>query len=304
MCGIYGVLSYKDGLTDINSLVEELGFQSEERGMDATGVAYVTNGKIRVHKQAVCAHKFKPHVPVNADAVIGHTRHSTQGDKSWNYNNHPWRGNVKNGQFALAHNGIITNDAELQSEYGFKSKIQTDSFVAVQLLERANKIDFDSIKFMAEAVRGSYSFNLLDNLGNIYLVKGDSPISIVHFKNRGVYVFASTPHILWRTLVESALFAELRNGCFEEIVMHEGDILKITSTGDTEWGHFKYTESFGMHWYDYGEGYGSSYGTEYLDDIKSVASAYGMDPDTIQAMYDDRYTLDELEDLLYCGEEI
>ena len=176
--------------------------------------------------------------------------------------------------------------------------------MAVQLLEMANRIDFDSIKFMAEAVRGSYSFNLLDNCGNIYLVKGDSPISIVHFKNRGVYVFASTPHILWRTLVESALFAELRNGCFEEIVMHEGDILKINSTGDTEWGHFKYTESLGMHWYDYGISYGSSYGTEYLDDIKSVASAYGMDPGTIQAMYDDGYTLDELEDLLYCGEEI
>ena len=96
--------------------------------------------------------------------------------------------------------------------------------------------------------------------------------------------------------MESELFAELRNGSFEEIVMHEGDILKITSAGNTE--------SFGMHWYDYGVGYGSSYGTEYLDDIKSVASAYGMDPDTIQAMYDDGYTLDELEDLLYCGEEI
>ena len=45
---------------------------------------------------------------------------------------------VKNCQFALAHNGVLFNDKELQKKYNFKSKIETDSFVAVQLLKYKN----------------------------------------------------------------------------------------------------------------------------------------------------------------------
>ena len=36
MCGIYGVLSYKDKLKDMNELVDLLGMESAERGTDAT----------------------------------------------------------------------------------------------------------------------------------------------------------------------------------------------------------------------------------------------------------------------------
>ena len=34
MCGIYGVLSYKDKLKDMNELVDLLGMESAERGTD------------------------------------------------------------------------------------------------------------------------------------------------------------------------------------------------------------------------------------------------------------------------------
>ena len=133
MCGIYGVLSYKDKLKDMNELVDLLGMESAERGTDATGVAYSILGNMKINKSAVSAYKFNPNIPKYVNAVIGHTRHSTQGDKSKNYNNHPWSERVKNCQFALAHNGVLFNDKELQKKYNFKSKIETDSFVAVQL---------------------------------------------------------------------------------------------------------------------------------------------------------------------------
>ena len=304
MCGIYGVLSYKDKLRDVNHLVDLLGEESAERGTDATGVAYVNSGMIKIHKQAISAYKFNPNVPKNAKAVIGHTRHSTQGDKNQNYNNHPWRENVRNCQFALAHNGIISNDDRLHDKYHFKSEIQTDSFVAVQLLKMQNKLDFDSIRFMAEEIEGSYSFNILDNFNNIYLVKGDSPISIVHFKEHGVYVFASTDRILWRALISSELFSELRNGTFEEIILSEGDILKICNDGTTEIAKFTYRDYIGMRWYDYMPQYGSAYRDEYLEDIKTVAAMYGGEPETIQELYELGYPLDEIEEMIYCGMEI
>ncbi len=64
------------------------------------------------------------------------TSHATQGEVKKNYNNHPFFGNCKNLKFALAHNGIITNDDILRKEHKLpKTKIETDSYIAVQLLE-------------------------------------------------------------------------------------------------------------------------------------------------------------------------
>ena len=59
MCGIYGVLSYKDKLKDMNELVDLLGMESAERGTDATGVAYSILGNMKINKSAVSAYKFK-----------------------------------------------------------------------------------------------------------------------------------------------------------------------------------------------------------------------------------------------------
>ena len=58
---------------------------------------------------------------------------------------------------------MIVNDCELKTKYKLpKTKIETDSYVAVQLLEYKDKLDFMSLKFMAEQVTGGFSFSLLD----------------------------------------------------------------------------------------------------------------------------------------------
>lgn len=102
------MLSYKDKLKDMNELVDLLSMESAERGTDATGVAYSILGNMKINKSAVSAYKFNPNIPKFVNAVIGHTRHSTQGDKSKNYNNHPWSERVKNCQLALAHNAYCS----------------------------------------------------------------------------------------------------------------------------------------------------------------------------------------------------
>ena len=89
---------------------------------------------------------------------MGHTRMTTQGQREKNYNNHPLFQLRKGKAFALAHNGVIWNDLGLRrTKHLPKTKIQTDSYVAVQL-EQQKTLDFDSLAKMAEQVEGSFSF--------------------------------------------------------------------------------------------------------------------------------------------------
>lgn len=40
------------------------------------------------------------------------------------------------------------------------TQIETDSYIAVQLLEQQGKLNFDSLKSMAESVQGSFALRL------------------------------------------------------------------------------------------------------------------------------------------------
>lgn len=306
MCGLAGFSYYGTeiikGLSDLtNSLLE----QSAARGTDATGIAYCSNGNIQILKESKSAYKINFKHSDDIKALVCHTRHSTQGSEKRGFNNHPFYGKTKNARFALAHNGVLTNDTSLKKKYKLpKSKIETDSYVAVQLLEYKNKLDFESIKFMAETVDGSFSFSILNDKNNIYLVKGDSPLSILHFPKLKMYVYASTDEILFKALIDSPLFSSLKAGEYEEVKISEGDILKIRSDGKIERSTFEYSCYYGSGWWDYGF-YGASSktgGNEYIDDLKSVASYLGYSPDSIDEFLDAGYTPFEIEDYIYCME--
>ena len=51
--------------------------------------------------------------------------------------------------------------------------IETDSYIAVQLLEKCKALDFQSLKCMAEKVEGSFVFTVLDRKNSIWFVKGE-----------------------------------------------------------------------------------------------------------------------------------
>ena len=54
MCGLYGFVDARQRLTQrqLNRLAMTLGAASEPRGTDATGVAFLQTGRIRVVKRA------------------------------------------------------------------------------------------------------------------------------------------------------------------------------------------------------------------------------------------------------------
>lgn len=137
--------------------------------------------------------------------------------------------------FTLAHNGVLHNDRALRRELHLpKTKIETDSYVAVQLLERESRIDFDSLQKMAEALRGSYTITVLDGQNNLYIVRGNNPMCVYHFQRAGFYLYASTKGILDRAVARLHLTKESHL----EVSLASGDILRIGANGSLKRGHF------------------------------------------------------------------
>jgi len=239
--------------------------------------------------------------PDNIVALVGHTRHSTQGSEKKNCNNHPFSGKCNNGKFVLAHNGIISNDTQLRKQYRMpKTKIETDSYIAVQLLEYKKILDEESIKFMAEAVKGSFSFSVLDTSDNLWLVKGDSPLHIIHLPELKMYVYASTEEILWKALVGTDMFAQLKKGSFEIVKIYSGDILKIQPNGNIttyDFNYDSYRDYFFRDWWEYND-YWSGTGS-YIDDLKSVAAFEGINPNEIDTLVENGFSQDEIEEYIY-----
>ena len=315
MCGLFGFSSYDEQpIKDISKLTNSLARQSAVRGTDATGIAFCRGGNIQIHKDARAADKMELKHPDNVKCVIGHTRHSTQGSEKKNYNNHPFTGRIYNTNFALAHNGIIWNDDELKLKYRLpKTKIETDSYVAVQLIEykRGHGLDPDTLKFMAEQVDGSFSFSILDDKNNVYLVKGDSPISILHFPRLKLYVYASTDEILYRALINTDLLSEIKKKNYEEIVLNEGEILKISPDGTTEKTEFDFCRSFyGRQWWQFGRPYATptpqscenASRKAYIEELKYYAMYEGIDPEEIDMLIRSGMEPEEVKEYIYTYE--
>ena len=60
-----------------------------------------------------------------------------------------------------------------------------------------------------------------------YIIKGESPLYLIHFPSLGLYVYASTAAIMQEALTKSPLI------CIEHQIINvtEGDIIKISSDG-------------------------------------------------------------------------
>ena len=125
--------------------------------------------------------------------------------------------------FALAHNGALYNDRLLRKTLKLpNTNIETDSYVAVQLIEQAKALNFNSLRHMAEKVEGSFCFTVLDRKNNLYIVKGDNPFCLVHYPEKGLYLYASTERILGKALILLNL-----PGTPELVELSCGDILRI-----------------------------------------------------------------------------
>lgn len=304
MCCLYGIIDCRRALTAKrkNQILSAQAAAAEARGTDATGIAYNDRGKLRIYKRPWPAHFMRFRVPEDARVVMGHTRMTTQGNGRRNCNNHPFPGRTRAGAFALAHNGVLYNDKSLRTALDLpRTRIETDSFIAVQLIERKKALDFSSLTYMAEQVEGSFTFTVLDAQDNFYIVKGDSPLCLYHFSKLCLYLYASTEEILKKALTAARMSAK----CAERVELTCGEILRIDAEGAITRSRFDASNLLycrGLPLRPYSFGGQVSAPRSHLDEIKSVAAAFGYTPETIDRLADRGFSAEELEELLYCGE--
>lgn len=294
MCAVFGYLDYKGKVNNaiLKKLIQNLSIAAEVRGTDATGISYVNHGKVVTFKKAKPAHKMKLYFPRNTRAVVGHTRMTTQGSEKCNYNNHPFNGRCGTETFALAHNGVLYNDAELKAKYHLpKTPIETDSYVAVQLLEQKKQLHTESIKKMAGLIEGSFVFTILKNDNTLFLVKGNNPLTIYHFPKIGIYVYASTKSILDNALQQ----VNLSDKCCE-IDVSEGEIVEIASSGKLNKTTFAMQDSVfnpynwdNLNWYET---------EEQKEFLLEYCQMFGVSEEDVYLLLDYGFSADEIEEML------
>lgn len=300
MCCLYGLIDTRRSLPakEKSRIISALAAAAEVRGTDATGIAYNSKGRLCIFKRPWPAHFMRFHIPQNASVIMGHTRMTTQGNAKWNYNNHPFPGHTGGHDFALAHNGILYNDDLLREELSLPvPRIETDSYIAVQLLEQKEALDLNSLQFMAEQVRGSFTFTVLDDADNLYFVKGDNPLCLWHFKSLGIYLYASTEEILGKAVQKLGMQKQK----YKAVALCQGDILRISKEGAFAWARFK--SSFPHNgWYRLlWRPYSYDGGQTHLDMLKSMAALFGYCPEEIEELHRQGFTTDEIEESFYCG---
>lgn len=297
MCAVFGFLDYKGKISNavLKKLIHYLSVAAEVRGTDATGIAYVRDGSMVTYKKPKPAHKVKLFFPRDTRAVIGHTRFTTQGSEKRNCNNHPFEGRCGTESFALAHNGVLYNDRELRREQHLPTTpIETDSYIAVQLLEQGQQLDKENIRRTAELVEDSFVFTILKNDNTLFLVKGNNPLTVYHFPALGLYVYASTKSIL-----DNALKKVKLNGKHCEVDISEGEILEINSAGNLSRSTFTmqdYIHSlFNPYNWDYAKWWMEDEREELL---LEYCGTFGVSEEEVQLLLDFGYDPDEIEELL------
>ena len=180
MCGIVGFT----GARQAGPILLEGLRRLEYRGYDSAGVAVQDDGgQIRAVKASgrlehLCT-MTREGATVPGTCGIGHTRWATHGAPT-TMNAHPHLSN--DGRFAIVHNGIIENYAELREELkasGFVFHSETDTEVVVHLLDMYYDGDLKKAVIRTTArLEGSYSLGVLcaEKPGELIAVKCASPL--------------------------------------------------------------------------------------------------------------------------------
>ena len=163
-CGVYGVYSRTE---DVSEMTYFGLYALQHRGQESAGIALtdgawmdVTRGMGLVNE--VFRHQL-PHME-NQYIAIGHVRYSTTGS-SLLANTQPLMVNYAGGKIALAHNGNLTNAAEIRHQLEQEGTIfQTsiDSEVFVNLIARSRKETIEEkVLESLQKIQGAYCLTIM-----------------------------------------------------------------------------------------------------------------------------------------------
>ena len=220
MCGIVGYSGPKEPLPILINGLSRL----EYRGYDSAGIAISDGNKIIVEKKEGKLDVLKNHLKdsnIKGNLGIGHTRWATHGVPN-DVNAHPHSDNSE--EFAIIHNGIIENYAEIKKdllEKGFKFKSDTDTeVVAVELSRKWNGQLLKTVTDVAKTLEGTYALVVTTTREEGTIVAGRlmSPLVLGVGENE-VFLASDAAAILEHTnkmiFLENGDFVEIKNGQYK-----------------------------------------------------------------------------------------
>ena len=198
MCGIVGYTGTKKAVPVlINGLLS-----LEYRGYDSAGLAVLTpQNSIEIIKDKGRVHNLESQVQsLDFPSTIGiaHTRWATHGIPS-KQNAHPHVDN--SNKFAVVHNGIIENYAELKNKLiqnGYTLYSETDTEIIPNLINLYYDGDIlKAIEHTLKDLKGSYAIEVLSTLypDKIFVAKKDSPL-VIGTSPDGNYIASDIPAII------------------------------------------------------------------------------------------------------------
>jgi glutamine---fructose-6-phosphate transaminase (isomerizing) len=197
MCGIVGYT----GQRQAQSILLDSLARVEYRGYDSCGIA-VLNPDIQIFKDAVRVADLARTSPrLNGTVGIGHTRWATHGAPSQE-NAHPHTDCT--GQFAVVHNGIITNYQKLTQQLiseGHRFSSATDTEIIAHLVEKYYQGDLEkAFERALQDIEGSYAIILIKSGESCLLVaRKDSPL-VIGRGDMENFVASDVPAILDQTV--------------------------------------------------------------------------------------------------------
>ena len=173
-CGVFGV--YLPGGPVAHLCYLGL-YALQHRGQESAGIAVSDGTHITVVKDmGLVASAFDDRVlaGLEGDLAIGHTRYSTTGSSSWRAAQPFYRG-LDGTEFALGHNGNLTNTAELATSSGMLDGVVTsDSDLVAELIAqritatpqitrtRQREAVTEALAHVLPSLRGGFTFVVAD----------------------------------------------------------------------------------------------------------------------------------------------
>ncbi|MDK1018719.1 MAG: amidophosphoribosyltransferase [Actinomycetota bacterium] len=162
-CGVFGILGQD---IDAARLTYFGLFTLQHRGQESAGISVSDGENITVYKDlGLVAQVFSETVLAGlpGSLAIGHTRYSTTGSTSWE-NSQPVFRHVGENALALAHNGNLTNTAQLAKELG-PLAATTDSELMTEAFAQAMTDDIalpDAVSMTLPRFQGAFTLTIMD----------------------------------------------------------------------------------------------------------------------------------------------
>ena len=167
-CGVFGISV--PGMTHAASVTYNALYALQHRGQESAGMAINDDGVITSHKDVgLVSEVFTPEILENlgrGSMAVGHVRYATTGRKS-RINAQPMVINHVKGSMALAHNGNLTNAAELREKLELSGAIfhtTSDTEVIAYTITgqrlKAPSIE-EAVSAAMDIIQGAYSLVLL-----------------------------------------------------------------------------------------------------------------------------------------------